>query len=498
MASSMAVNYINYFYELNAALVRASQAGRVFLLALHADPFSTLAGGTERQVRSLAALLTSQSATVFVIFPARHETLRLRCLAHNLDLTFHQDTLSDLLPLFAAHVHALHVHHTLGWRESDQVLLASSQIATKIITLHDYYLICPSINLLKAPDGLTFCAVERDLAACNQCLRQFHGYRSESIEQYRQKKLVLLQAFDHILLPSASMEPFLAAAFGADWQQLASRCSILPHDLSHLTAMASPLCEPVRDKKRIVFIGSLSVLKGAHLIAEAIPILTALGYEIEIWGRMHGLSRKLQKRIKQRSFKEQHELKGLFTEFKPAIAVFASITAETFSFAFYETLLLGGGVIPVVSQFGHPAQIAIASGVGLVMPNMTVAALVQTCIRAEHDYAKLLQSKQRWLSEWHATHTSYANQYLALLTKHSDRHMQPYREPDWQQLQLVDQQRLLEAKRHHWWQLVKKMRALIHSKYSRPYYMKQLLLKAWHIFKSEGLNGIKDRINRLS
>jgi hypothetical protein len=494
----MATNQTNHFLELKVALRRAGQSGRVCLMVLHADPFSVLAGGTERQVRSLATLLANQQATVLIIFPARYETIRVRCLSLNLDLTFHRDSLSDLMPLFEASVDVLHVHHTLGWNESNQTLLARSQIPYKILTLHDYYFICPSVNLLKAPAGLTFCGVERDLVACNHCLQQFHGYRLESIELYRQKKLALLQAFDQILLPSSSMEPFLAAAFGKGWQELTSRCSVLPHDLTHLTAIASPICKPVENKKRMVFIGSLSLLKGAQLIAAAIPILISLGYEIEIWGRLHGLSRKLKKLVKQRSFTEQHELQTLFTQFKPAIAVFASITAETFSFVFYETLLLGGGVVPVVSQFGHPAQIVTTTGMGLVMPNMTVAALVQSCIHAEQHYAKLLQAKQRWLNEWHATYTSYTSNYLALLTTNVNKPTRSFKEPDWEQIQSLDQQRLLKAKRRYWWQVIKRVRALINSKYNRPYYMKQLLSKAWHIFKSEGLNGIKDRMNRLS
>lgn len=497
MTIAITANLTNDFEALHSGLVRARESGRIFLMILHADPASRLAGGTERQTLALATMLAKQQHTVVTVFPARNETLRICCDSLDINIVCHRDSLAALMPLFESSVDVLHVQHTLGWTEANQTILAHARIPHKIVSLHDYYFICPSINLLKAPDGLTFCGVEREMAACNRCLQQFHGFRSDTIEEYRQKKSAFLRAFDHILLPSASMRSYLEAAFGINWDELGPKCHVLPHDLASLRALAVPQQQPVPDQKRIVFIGALNILKGSQLIAAAIPALTALDYEVEIWGKWYGTSRQL-KQVKQRSFTQSHELRELLIQYKPALTVFASLTAETFSFAFYEALILGNGAVPVVSQFGHPASIVRETGIGLVLPEMTAAALVQTCIRAEQQYPTLLAAKQKWLVDWWSGESAdYLAKYMGLLDGQRPRE-QFDSVLDWQELYLVDQQRLAAAKKRQWRQILQKVFSLMRSKYTRPYYMRQLIAKTWHILKSEGINGIKDRMNRLS
>src|SRR4030095_10170164 len=120
----------------------------------------------------------------------------------------------------AESIEVLHVHNVASWSESAIDNLVAAGFRKKLVTLHDFFFLCPSINLLSGEKGSHFCEVEADLAACNRCLRNVIQYRTDSIEEYRTRAFRRLAAFDRIVVPSRAMLQYWEKALAVNEPEL--------------------------------------------------------------------------------------------------------------------------------------------------------------------------------------------------------------------------------------------------------------------------------------
>ncbi|MNS16307.1 Glycosyl transferase family 2 [compost metagenome] len=439
--------------------LRLENSKTIYLMTLHNDPDSPNGGGTEKHVRHVQRQLDSQGHAVLELFPISDENFCLRVQSQGQAILverFHAGVLPHLLPILEANVDCLHVHHTLHWPDEALKALTSARIPRKIFSAHDYFQICPTINLLRLPDSTSFCEVEQNRDACNSCLNRKPGFEQNSIQQYRRRTLSFLQTFDTILFPSDAMARYFELGFGDDWLSLRDRAKVLNHDLAHLLALESPTEQPPREKS-LVFVGAIGIHKGSLLLLEALPMLISHGYSVEILGSIHPKSKALLG-VPVTPYETPEELKQLLDERNPAIVAFPATWAETYCYAFYEGILLAANAVPVVGPFGNPANVTKQEGIGVAMRAATSEALIEACNEASESWKDLHAKKKQYLQTLHATTRPYYEAYRSVepeLTRIISADLSASRTVDLQALskldflQAADHERQLLRAAHH-------------------------------------------------
>ncbi|OGT47421.1 MAG: hypothetical protein A3E83_01590 [Gammaproteobacteria bacterium RIFCSPHIGHO2_12_FULL_41_20] len=487
-------------------LVKSAHQGHTYLMVLHADPNGKSPGGTERHVNMLQNALWAAGHYVLEMFPGRggHVYLRVRQDKQVLFVAlFDQEHIRVLAPLFASCIQFLHIHHTRGWHSSVIESLMHAGFSKKVITLHDFYLLCPSIHMLKEPKEAAFCEVEQNLQACNHCLSHFHGFRRSTIELYRQQTLMLLQGMDHIIVPSSAVERYFQRALCYAWNTIIDKVLLLPHDIAYLFKIRdeSTLLLPEKPPytARIVFLGAVSLHKGYHLMVGAVRRLRQQGYQVEIWGRLLAYHPSLHN-VSVRGYQSPTELRALFVEYQPALVVFPFLWAETFSYVFYEMMILSDYSIPVVGKFGHPAEVVEQTNSGVVLAEMSVAGLLRGIDQAQQQYHAFLKNKQHVVAEWMQENVTYYTHYEKLFAAFVPENNENVLEKIdvnvlrsmYAQVQSANCKTAAQCRSSIYllWHLVK-------TRFRYPMHLSFYLGRGMQVLLSEGWNGVRYRVSKL-
>ena len=166
-------------------------------------------GGTEQHLRHLVIDLRREGVRVVIVRPSRNGFLlweerddRERVIWCH-ESSDQRASLERLLEAVKP-AHA-HIHHTLGisWALVD---LLADQGITHDWTLHDYYAICPRINLVNGENS--YCGEPDDLG-CNQCLARNGDDRGRPvtipIASWREESSRRLSRARRVIVPSADV-----------------------------------------------------------------------------------------------------------------------------------------------------------------------------------------------------------------------------------------------------------------------------------------------------
>lgn len=426
---------VDKFHRIDTALkLIKSKNTDLILFTLHSDPDKVFTGGTEGHVKQLRALLLNANKAVLILAPTGNKNFVLRgSIGEKIfsEEFFHQDSLVNLISVLELYVDNLHVHHTMEWSAVGLEALSNSAIKIKIVTAHDFWFLCPSITLLTEYHPERFCEVERDLKKCNNCLATKWKRPHETIQQYRSITLKFLEKFDRILVPSVSLLPYFKKAYGSDWDKLLPKVNILPHDLSYLEGIyQANKVNIANTKNKFTFIGALDGRKGSNLLLAAIPELEKQGFKIEILGSIFPRYHPNLKNTQIKLYKSAQELSQLLSDNGgPDFLGYISIWAETFSYTFFEGLLLCPTAIPIAGPYGNPAYVCHEKEIGVVMSACTPTALIDAVYRAKTQrdgYQKKLENYVEGLrKEIHQR--SYLADYLAVthIAGHASKSIMP-------------------------------------------------------------------------
>jgi GT2 family glycosyltransferase len=406
------------FHRLRILLeiLKVQSDGEMLLFALHSDPDLHTAG-TEKHVLRLRQIASEVRKATIEIFPQGQEfRVRGHYRGHRyFDETFGQSAVKSLFALLSETIAVLHANHFLGWSDSAINCLVAAPFRKKIVTLHDFLFLCPSINLLSGAKGDRFCEVEADLVACNCCLKNFIRYEAGSIEEYRDKSFRRLAAFDRIIVPSRAVLPYWKKALAQP--DLVERLEVLEHDLAPVVALSKRSMPFMEKEPRplIAFVGAFHKYKGSELIAESIPRLRMAGFDVAVVGRLFAESDAKLAKLSVTHYKTLADLSQWLELNRPMIVAHPSLTAESFCYTFYECLLLSESAIPVVGCFGNPAEQIRETGAGVVMQEMTVDGLVSACERAREERARLAVNREWYRQTLCAGAPTYAEDYFRLV-----------------------------------------------------------------------------------
>jgi O-antigen biosynthesis protein len=351
-----------------------SDGSPVFLFISH-----RCGGGTEQHLRHLVVELGREGVRVVVVRPSRAGFLLWEERDDHQNVIWcressHQRASLEKLLRLIGPVHA-HVHHTLGVPLSLVDLLADHGISYDW-TIHDYYTICPRVNLVNAES--TYCGEPHELG-CNQCLARNGNDQGQpvpiSIEGWRQHNANHLGRARRVIVPSADVRDRIDRYF----PDLSVILRPHPETLPDLRSLAPSLAPD--EPARIAVVGTITAIKGSERLlacardarARELPlefhvigstdqdaVFAGLG-NVRVWGR----------------YKER-EVYARLAAVRCHVAFLPSLWPETFMYTL--SAVMASGLYTICFDLGAQSSRLHRWGWGQVLPLNTDPAVINEAL----------------------------------------------------------------------------------------------------------------------
>jgi GT2 family glycosyltransferase/glycosyltransferase involved in cell wall biosynthesis len=326
----------------------------------------SLGGGVRRHVEILAGRLRGR-ANVLLLQPSERGALvSAPSLPGHGAAAIPADRTDALIRVLAsAGVSRVHVHHVMGLDVDLRRLIRGLGVPFDV-TVHDWFLVCPQVNLLPHLDG-QYCG-EPDQAGCNACIANRPSHGAREILHWRASHAWLLREAERVLCPSEDARQRVAR-FG--W---GAKTVLAPHE----PAMAEPWtvrAPPLRSGEalRVVVLGVLAAQKGEASVRALAEATDAAEIELRLIGYPEReLPRHLQRRIKASGPYEKGALPGLLAKARAHVAWFPAQWPETWSYTLSAAIVAG---LPIVAaRIGaFPERLAGRPLTWLVEPDASAA-----------------------------------------------------------------------------------------------------------------------------
>jgi len=209
------------------------------------------------------------------------------------------------------------------------------------VVWHDYYLACPSFNLLN--EFGRFCAIDRlPLAECEGCSAKLFGWPEGAMQARRRfiRECFSLVDFHFFSTPES--------------RRLVGRIYRLPEDRVRIVPVPSRVDLPStvrtrrRDMSKVLLLGNVSRNKGSALIPDVAKGLNEAGFTLAAAGRIDDLPANAADLVQTLGFYARATLADRVSDF--GIALFMSTWPETYSLTLSEARQLG--LTPVAADIG--------------------------------------------------------------------------------------------------------------------------------------------------
>jgi|GEM_PF-1685152 len=334
-----------------------------------------LAGGIKTHTDDLISRLARQGVEVLLLTANAqgHCSLGSPAWPHGLSYGASTDDwaclLDDLAELGVYHVH---YHHVLHFPAAIWTLPDSLSVAYDV-TLHDYYLVCPTINLIDETGG--YCGNSQwEAAHCNRCLRinsldrmnpglnlqrQF-GARGGTMEAWRSFHGAFLQKARRVFAPSRAVADIVQGHYAL------SNLSVKPHP--EQPWVIDPDAQALSPPYRIAVIGAIGLHKGYSLLLECArsALKNDLPLEFVVFGyTLHDGYFDDLENVSLMGAYAPDELHTRLLDSGCVLAAFFSPWPETFGYTLSEAWR--AGLYPVAFDLGALAERIRATGYGSVI-----------------------------------------------------------------------------------------------------------------------------------
>ncbi|MEI7538535.1 MAG: glycosyltransferase [Comamonadaceae bacterium] len=285
-----------------------------------------------------------------------------------------------------------HVMHTM--RMGTAVLAAQRCGLPLILTLTDFFLACPRINLVNLDNQI--CDGPQLGEKCGEhCLTA--PWSRDSLASRYQHAAELLASSNLRVTPSEFVAKRYRAAFpDCDFK-------VVPHGIDLLALVSQKSSEDKQAesplKVRLAYVGGIIPQKGLDLLLRALALVKAANIELKIIGGFHGAATyhsqvlALGKADARVEFLGHLEPGKVFEAIEQSdLLCLPSRVPETFSLALHEAAALG--VPALVSNLGAPGEQVSRNGAGLALACDDVKAWAKAIrsVAAEPEQIKRWQS----------------------------------------------------------------------------------------------------------
>lgn len=331
-----------------------------------------MGGGTGRHVNELYDHLHNEQIGMIVLEPSVRAngmlTLTHPAIDDTPNLTFSMEYDRELLlqALYDLGINHVHMHHWVNFpgRFLDFIQQTVRQAGWLYdVTLHDYYTICPRINMV---DKSEYYCGEPELKACERCVEISPSYAyGTPVWQWRSQFETLLKGARKVFVPSYDMMQRVPRYY--DLAQL--QCRPHPERFDDKQALTRPYENG--DILRIGVIGAISDIKGSDVLVNAVKDANRRKLPLEFVLIGHSdhpdINAGMDKLTVTGAYKEE-EMEALLKEHQLHLIFISSIAPETYSYTL--SIAWKYSIMPVAFDLGAPADRirAIAGKGGEILP----------------------------------------------------------------------------------------------------------------------------------
>ena len=234
-------------------------------------------------------------------------------------------------------VDIVHVHHGL-WHTFDISDCTRENDVYSIITLHDYYYICPSINMLYNDEKYCELMKNRD---CKYCLEQKRGFKNLVIDKWQEESNKFLKKFDMIITPSEDTKNL----FNNYYKEI--EITPIEHGMDFSRFHGREMKIGEHEGFNIAFLGNMTVHKGSNILEYLIKNTKNRNIKYHVFGGtdIEFLKSNKDNYIFHGKYDRDSIIKILKENNIDLVCLF-SIWPETYSYTLSESIL---AEIPVIS-----------------------------------------------------------------------------------------------------------------------------------------------------
>jgi glycosyltransferase involved in cell wall biosynthesis len=324
-------------FAVTAALFRKSRLPVILMVSHY------FGGGVRRHIDTLVDRYRDTMHVLMLEGTDRGATLSVPSLPDHPVLTLPSDRLDDLITILrSANVSRLHIHHLLQIDMDIRALIHRLGVPFDV-TVHDYYAICPQVNLLRWPEGL-YCG-EPGPAACNTCIASQSSHGARDIVSWRRDRAWQFMDADRVICPSQDVKTRL------DRHGLGQRAIVVLHEQQTETVWTTHLPAFSGEPLRVVLLGVLANQKGARAVAEVAEAVAPGTIELHLVGHLEpSFPKPAVKLIKATGKYRESDLPMLLERIDPHVLWLPSSTPESYSFTLSTAIATG---LPIVAtDFG--------------------------------------------------------------------------------------------------------------------------------------------------
>jgi GT2 family glycosyltransferase/glycosyltransferase involved in cell wall biosynthesis len=326
-----------YRFAVTAALFRRMGLP-VLLMLTH-----PLGGGVRRHIDELVARLADRANVLLLQPSTRGSALSVPAVHSGPSLSLPAARLDDLAAVLrSAGVSRAHVHHLMGMDLDARALIHRLGVPFDV-TVHDYFAICPQVNLLPWPEA-HYCG-EPGPAGCNACVADRPSHGARDILSWRRRHGWLFLEADRVICPSEDARARL------ERHGLADRAMVIPHEPVAAGPWVLTPPAPKSRKLRVAVLGVLADQKGAQSVYAVAEAADPAAIELHLIGHPEdALPDSVAGRIVVSGEYAERDLPGLLARVKPHVAWFPAQWPETYSYTL--SLAIEAGLPVVASRIG--------------------------------------------------------------------------------------------------------------------------------------------------
>jgi glycosyltransferase involved in cell wall biosynthesis len=314
----------------------------------------------------------------------------------------------------------VHVRHLIGNHPSIIARLKSEFDLPVMVSIHDHYSICPTIQLFD--DEQQFCegfctASNGECQVSRRWFRKIPPLKHNFVHAWRETIGMALAQADALIVTSHTTmkmvrrhHPFLRY----------ERFHLLPHGRD-LEGYGDVFAVPDGERMKVVFFGALGPGKGTHFVHEMLKLNSRRGnpVELHILGDSNLPFSPEEYSVIHHGTYEREELPRLLANIGPAVSILPTVGPETYCHALTEAWACG---IPVLGSTLGAVGERLQAGGGWVLPPTDPLQWLDKLTELAADPAELRRQHQliqdfEFPTVEEMAH-SYFGLYLMVLNKH--------------------------------------------------------------------------------
>lgn len=228
----------------------------------------------------------------------------------------------------------LHIHHLL-FNTFDCIDIAKKRGIYSIITLHDLYMSCPSINMVYENK---FCE-GNEKKDCKKCLKSRYQVENNILQNWRKTSYETLKKFDKIIVPSENTKKHFKEIYND------LKIEVIEHGTEKVNVEFKEKQE--KNTFDIAFVGAMAPHKGSNILKDLIKQNKNDNIKIHLFGKPNEKElEKAHKNYINHGKYKRGELPQLLVNNQIDLVCMFATWPETYSYTLTETYMAN---VPVIS-----------------------------------------------------------------------------------------------------------------------------------------------------